>query len=77
MNYESIASVSEEETVRSLRQRLLHMEKEIQEIKSKLPPDQEELLDNNKSSECDCTECIECCTACSLCCLIQSAVYRR
>ncbi len=57
MNYESIPSQTEE----SVHQRLILLEKEIQDIKSKLPPN-EECIDNNTSNSSDCTEC---CLACS------------
>lgn len=75
MDYNSV--MYEEDQTSQLRQRLLQLEKEIQDIKSKLPPPQEELISENKYSEPDCGDCLECCSVCSLCCLLQSQVVRR
>ena len=74
MDYQPV--IYDEDQTPQLRQRLLQLEKEIQDIKSKLPPPQEKLISKNKSSETDCTDCIECCSVCSLCCLLQSSVRR-
>ena len=74
MDYNSV--IYEEDQTSQLRQRLLQLEKEIQDIKSKLPPPQEELTSENKQSGSDCGDCIECCSVCTLCCLVQSAVRR-
>jgi hypothetical protein len=62
MNYKSVPSQTEE----SVHQRLILLEKEIQDIKSKLHPPNEECTDNNTSNSSDCTEC---CLACSFCLL--------
>ncbi len=73
MNYESIPSQTEE----SVHQRLILLEQEIQDIKSKLPPN-EECIDNNNTlnNSQDCSDCTECCLVCSLCFFTQSSIRR-
>jgi hypothetical protein len=61
--------VSKEETV---YQRLVLLEREIQDIKSKLPPSQETFSQENLHKD----DCIDCCAICSLCCMLQS-VHNR
>ncbi len=73
MNYKSVPSQTEE----SVHQRLILLEKEIQDIKSKLPPPtNEECTDNNTSNLNNSSDCTECCLACSFCLLSQSSIRR-
>jgi len=76
MEYQSIPSHSDE-YISQLNQKIIFLEKEIQDIKSKLSPPIEKCTDNNtptfNNPEPDCTEC---CLLCSLCCLTQSAIHR-
>ena len=73
MNYKSVPSQTEE----SVHQRLILLEKEIQDIKSKLHLPNEECTDHNNTSNLNnSSDCTECCLACSLCLLSQSSIHR-